>query len=223
VDCSLRPGGLSLHVVLPQVLPTAEGCFWPKQTSNANCPKRSAHNPAMAIIVTSSRRRLVMCVLLALAVAGSVIRQQAPTPSALRDFGTLLMVMWLPAVGNLVAYLLRKIPPRKLPPVAFEADAPFSAQLLAHINTVPLPAGWIEKLDASERRCTAIVGRRGFTVRSEAPLSQWLRDAPPTLALECLVPSVALRELLPGTAFGLLVGSTVVARGVLEQGPQIQH
>ena len=156
-----------------------------------------------------------MCVLLALAATGGVIRHQAPDPSTLRDVGTLLMVLWLPAVGNLVAYFVRKIPSRKPPPLAFAADAPFSAQLLAQVDTVALPAGWIEALDPSEQRCTAVVGRRGFTVRSEAPLSQWLRELPRSMAFECLVPSVALRELLPGTAFSLLVGSTVIARGVL--------
>ena len=169
----------------------------------------------MPIIVTSSRRRLVMGVLLAVAATGSVIRQQAPDPSALRDFGTLLMVMWLPAVGNLVAYLVGKIPRRKRPPVAFADGAPFSAQLIARIDAVALPAGWLETLDPSEHRCTAVVGHRGFTVRTEAPVSQWLGNAPPTLALECLVPSVALRELLPGAVFDLMVGPTVVARGVL--------
>ena len=172
----------------------------------------------MAIIVTSSRRRLVMVVLLTLAAIGSVIRQQAPNPSTLRDVGTLLMVMWLPAVGNLVAYLVGKIPSRKAPPSAFAADAPFSAHLRTRIDMLELPAGWIETIDPSERRCTVVVGHRGFTVRSQAPLPQWLRDAPPTLALECLVPSAALRELAPGTAFDLMVGSTVVARGVLDGG-----
>jgi hypothetical protein len=172
----------------------------------------------MAIIVTSSRRRLAMGILLALAVGGSIIRQQAPEPSTLRDIGTLLMVMWLPAVGNLVAYLAGKFPSRRLARAAFAPGEAFTAHLHARIDLVELPAGWIEQLDPSERRCTVVVGRRGFTVRSEAPLSQWLKDAPPTLALECLAPSAALRELVPGTAFHLVVGSTAVARGVLADG-----
>jgi hypothetical protein len=177
----------------------------------------------MAIIVTPSRRRIAMGVLLLLAVAGWVIRQQAPDPSTLRDIGTLLLVLWLPAVGNLVAYLIRKIPARnpQAQPPAFAPDAPFSAQLLAHIDAVALPEGWLEKLDPAERRCTAVVGRRGFTVRSEAPHAEWLRGATRTLPLECLVPSTALRELVPGTAIHLVVGSTVVARGVLAAPPTL--
>ena len=172
----------------------------------------------MAIIVTSSRRRLVMGVLLLLAAAGGVIRQQAPDPSVLRDIGTLLLVLWLPAVGNLVAYFVKKIPASKPPPMAFEPGAPFTPQLQARIDTVPLPAGWLEALDPTQQLCTVIVGRRGFTVRTQAPLAQWLKDAPPTLALECLVPSTSLRELVPGTAFHLVVGTTAVARGVVGSG-----
>lgn len=172
----------------------------------------------MSITVTPLRRRLVMAVLLGLACAGGVIRHQAPDPSTLRDVGTLLLVLWLPAVGNLVAYLIRKIPARKPPPSAFPPGAPFSAQLSARIDTVAAPADWLAALDPSEQRCTVLVGRRGFTVRSAAPLSQWLAESPQTLALECLVPSAALRQLVPGTAFHLLVGTTPVAQGcVLEQ------
>ncbi|MBC5765719.1 hypothetical protein [Ramlibacter albus] len=171
----------------------------------------------MAIIVTSSRRRLAMAVMLALAVLGSVIRAQAPNPSALRDFGTLLLVMWLPAVGNLVAYVVSKIPRRQPPPTTFAPGAPFTAHLLARIEAEVLPEGWAQRLDAQEQRCTIVVGPRGFTVRSQEPVALWLKDPPPTLALECLVPSAALHELVPGTAFKLAAGSTVVARGVVAE------
>ena len=171
----------------------------------------------MPFIVTPPRRRLVMVVLLSLAVAGGVIRHQAPNPSTLRDIGTLLLVLWLPAVGNLVGYLMRKIPSGKPPPTAFPIDSPFSAQILTRIESVSASADWLEALDPFEQRCTVLVGRRGFTARSAAPLSQWLTAAPRTLALECLVPAQALRQLLPGTAFHVVVGTTSVAQGrVLE-------
>jgi len=176
------------------------------------------HNQAMPLIVTPFRRRLVMAVLLGLACAGGVIRHQAPDPSTLRDVGTLLLVLWLPAVGNLVAYLLRKIPSAKPRPTEFPPGAPFSAQLQAHLGSVAVPADCLAELDPLEQRCTALVGGHAFTVRSAAPLSQWLADAPQELALECLVPSVALRQLVPGTAFHLLIGTTPVAQArVMEQ------
>ena len=172
----------------------------------------------MPFIVTPLRRRLVMVVLLGLACAGGVIRHQAPDPSTLRDVGTLLLVLWLPAVGNLVAYLMRTLPLRKPRPTAFPPGAPFSAQLRTHIDSVEASADWLAAIDPLEQRCTAVVGRHAFTVRSAAPLSQWLTDAPRALALECLVPAAALRELRPGTAFYLLVGRNRVAQGrVVEQ------
>lgn len=172
----------------------------------------------MAFTVTSPRRRLVMAVLLALAVAGGVIRHEAPNPSTLRDIGTLLLVLWLPAVGNLVGYLMRRIPASKPPPMAFPPDAPFRPQLRAQVDVALPSADWLRALDSLEQRCTVLIGRRGFTVRSDVPLSQWLAAPPQTLELQCLVPEAALRELVPGTAFHLLVGTTAVGKGrVLEQ------
>jgi hypothetical protein len=179
---------------------------------------KDEHNAPVPIIATPSRRRLAMGVLLALAAAGGVVRYNAPDPSTLRDIGTLLLVLWLPAVGNLVAYLLSKLPRRPSAPVAFAPGATFSPQLHARIEPVALPAGWIGKLDPTERRCTAVVGHRGFTVRSDSPVSQWLVEARPALALQCLVPSAALRELVPGAVFHLSVGPTVIARGLVDQG-----
>jgi hypothetical protein len=59
--------------------------------------------------VSSGRRQIVMIVLLALSVVGGAIRHWADNPSVARDVGTLLMVLWLPAVGNLVAFLIAKV------------------------------------------------------------------------------------------------------------------
>jgi hypothetical protein len=179
---------------------------------------RCAHNRAMPFIVTPLRRRLVMVFLLGLACTGGVIRHQAPDPSTLRDIGTLLLVLWLPAVGNLLAYVIRKIPTRRPRPTAFRPGADFSAHLRIRIDSVSAPADWLAALDPLEQRCTVLVGQSAFTARSAAPLAQWLPDAPQSLALECLVPSAALRELVPGTAFHLLTGTTAVAQGrVMEQ------
>ena len=63
--------------------------------------------------VTSSRRQIVMATLLGLAIVGAAMRYWAPNPSGARDIGTLLMVMWLPAVGNLVAFAVRQLHKRR--------------------------------------------------------------------------------------------------------------
>ena len=46
---------------------------------------------------------MIVFVLLILALAGAAIRQWADNPSITRDIGTLLLVLWLPIIGNVVA------------------------------------------------------------------------------------------------------------------------
>src|SRR3954470_9888820 len=129
----------------------------------------------MGYSVTSHRRRLVMAVLLVLAASGGIIRHQAPNPSTLRDIGTLLLVMWLPAVGNFVGFLMRKIPKGKPPPTHFDPALPFTPQLRVQLEAVPLPEGFIASLDPVDDRGTLLTGRHGFTVRLDRPVAQWLQ------------------------------------------------
>ena len=58
--------------------------------------------------VTSARRQIIMATLLGLAIIGAAMRYWAPNPSTTRDIGTLMLVLWLPAVGNLVAFVVRE-------------------------------------------------------------------------------------------------------------------
>src|SRR5690349_16867965 len=90
-------------------------------------------------IVDSQRRQVVMAVLLALAAAGAGIRHWADNPSLARDIGTLLLVLWLPAVGNLVAFAVRKLAPRLRRADGFDPGSAFKAHVLAEI--VPAPTG----------------------------------------------------------------------------------
>jgi hypothetical protein len=167
----------------------------------------------MAIIATPARRRMVMIALLLLAAAGAVIRQTAPNPSTLRDVGTLLLVLWLPAVGNLVAWLIRKFP-RRAPPAAvptdFAADAPFTPHLQVQLER----AGEAPLSDAQDTRCAILLGKQGFRARMEQPVAQALGQAGPQVVwLEFLRPAVAKPLLPAGTEFHLLVGNTGVAKG----------
>jgi hypothetical protein len=157
---------------------------------------------------------MAMAMLLLFALAGGVIRTLAPDPSTLRDFGSLLLVLWLPAVGNLIAYLVKKIP-RGAPRVTeFAQGAPFAPQLQAHIRPVPLPEGALAAIDPSSNLCTLLVGRHGFTARLPMPVRALLASPQvQTVALELLRPQVALRKLPPGTAFHLLAGTAAVASG----------
>jgi hypothetical protein len=166
------------------------------------------------LIATPSRRRLAMAAMLGLAVAGAVIRTFAANPSTLRDVGTLLEVMWLPAVGNLIAYLVQKIPRRAPPVTTFPAGSAFTPQLEVRIEASGLPNELLVALDPSERQCTLIVGRSGFTARLAEPIAHMLASpGPQTVALELLHVAHALPRLLPGTNFHLLAGTTAVAKG----------
>jgi hypothetical protein len=167
-----------------------------------------------ALIATPFRRRLAMAVMLALAVSGGIIRHYAPSPSTLHDVGTLLLVMWLPAVGNLIGYLVRKLPRSEPPPTDFPAGSTFRPQWQVQLEPVPLPEGWLATLDPAAHKAVLLVGRQGFTVRAEQPLSRWLgRGDTQVVALELLRPDAASRALKPGTTFHLLVGTTAVGKG----------
>jgi hypothetical protein len=168
----------------------------------------------MALIATPARRRLAMIALLVLAASGGVVRWLAPNPSTLRDVGTLLLVLWLPAVGNLIAYFIKKIPRSAPPATDFAPNAAFDPQLSVQLEAVELPGAQRAALDVTERRCTLLVGRHGFTARLEQPVSESIASGAHGVArLQLLHPAVALRRLTPGTEFHVLAGTIAVAKG----------
>ena len=165
--------------------------------------------------VTSSRRQVVMATLLALAILGALMRYWAPDPSLARDIGTLLLVLWLPAVGNLVAFLVRRLPQRAPRVTSFAATRAFSPQLIVSLS--PLPSA--TPPPPEEILCTVALGSEGFTARMAAPLSQVLAGGGGTqdVPLELLRPELALPRLRPGVAFQLFVGQVHVAQGTVER------
>ncbi len=180
---------------------------------------RGSYHAAPMKYVSSSRRQIVMAVLLGLAALGAAIRHWAPNPSLARDIGTLMLVLWLPAVGNLVAFVVRKLPRRAPRPTGFEAASPFAADLIAKFVSEQEQAERIASLPAELALCTLVVGNEGFTARTSAPLSQVLTPAPGMreVPLQLLRPSHALPRLAPGTRFQCLVGSAVVSNGTVER------
>ncbi|MBK0392793.1 hypothetical protein [Ramlibacter algicola] len=170
----------------------------------------------MAFTVSPRGRQLAMAVMLGLAVAGAVLRWRAPNPSVWRDVGTLLLVMWLPAVGNLIGFIVRHIPRAAPPPTEFAPGSPFKAQAHLQLQAASLPAGFVDSLDAHDPRAVVLTGRHGFTVRMDRPVAQWLAaqgDGP--VAVEYLLPGVALKAVKPPMPIRLLVGRTVVATGTV--------
>lgn len=154
-----------------------------------------------------------MAVLLVLAAAGGVIRAVAPDPSTTRDIGTLLLVLWLPAVGNFIGYLMKKVPKAAPPPTHFAPEAAFSAHLEVTLQPYAEAAEGMRAL-ATDQLATVVVGRRGFTVRFAEPIAQALaREGGGSLMLELLRPASAAGSLPAGTDFHLLVNHQPVAKG----------
>lgn len=157
-----------------------------------------------------------MVALLLLAAAGGLVRTFAPDPSTWRDVGTLLLVLWLPAVGNLVAYLLKKIPRRTAPARRFPSDRAFRPQLQVRLQWMQPGPELRPASEPAERLYTVLVGRSGFTARLGHAQGQPLEGpGSQDVAVEFLHPAVALRQLAPGTAFHLLHGTTAVAQGTV--------
>ena len=167
----------------------------------------------MPIIATPARRRIAMGVLLVLAASGGVIRALAPDPSISRDVGTLMLVLWLPAIGNLIAYLTTKLPRPAPPPTHFSPDRPFSPHLEVSLQRLAVPADFARSI-AADQLATVLVGRRGFTVRFATSVAHWLAgNGDSNEKVELLRPSAALAHLRAGTDFYLLVGQQPVAKG----------
>ena len=155
---------------------------------------------------------MIVLVLLVLALAGAAIRQWADNPSMARDIGTLLLVLWLPIIGNVVAYVIVRVQRarRARRSAGFAPDAAFIAHLLVEVQ----PLGPASVLLREERNCTLVVGQEGFTARSTAPLVQWLAagSAGP-VALQLLRPELAMPRLPAGTPFSILSGQLAAATG----------
>lgn len=160
---------------------------------------------APAVTRIQSRRRLIVVVLLALAVVGAVIRQFADPASLSHDLGTLLLVLWVPAVGNIIGYLRMRFARR--PPVsAFAPQAEFVAERLAEVRFDDAAPDLSQPL-----ACTLLQGSEAFTARLRSAATGG--PGTPSVELQFLVPSVALPRFTPGTEFRIVFGRTVVGEG----------
>lgn len=168
----------------------------------------------MAIIATPFRRRVAMALLLLLAVAGGVIRHFAENPSTLRDIGTLMLVLWLPAVGNLIGYLIRRIPQRSPQANDFAAGSVFTPHLEVRLQSIEVPRELLDAVAPGERRCIVLVGTHAFRARLAVPLEEVIgTPSEKVQALELLRPALGLAALPPGSEFHLLAGTTALAKG----------
>jgi hypothetical protein len=166
---------------------------------------------------TSFRRQVIVAVLVAFALIGAAIRYFAPNPSLARDMGNLLLVLWVPAIGNVIAFLVNKAKARSAPPVppGFSDGQPFAPQLLVELTPfAPHLRSALRRLDPQQDQCTLVTGTDGFTARIAQPLASWLSQGQPLgVELEFLRPELGLPRFAAGTGFRLLAGTTVVGEG----------
>ena len=167
----------------------------------------------------SSRREIITAILLLFAVGGGLLRWLAPQPSLARDMGSLLLVLWLPIIGNIIAWLVARAHKPKNAPPGFAPDSPFTPS--AHITLTLLAAevpSQSRPIRAGLFNCMVVVGHEAFSARLQVPPhAEPVPEVAQPLEVEFLRPEVALPKLKPGTDFTLLSGRTLLGRGQVQQ------
>lgn len=166
----------------------------------------------------STRRQIITAVLLVLAVGGGIVRWLAPDPSLARDMGSLLLVLWLPIVGNIIAWLIQRA---KTPsqPMGFAEGAAFERHARMEITLLPPPVPKAARpIRAGLFQGILIVGSEGFTARLQVPSGHEPEPGvPAAFDTQFLRAETAGPKLPAGTKFTLLAGRTPIAQGqVLE-------
>ena len=173
----------------------------------------------MTTSTISSRRQIITTVLLLFAVGGGLLRWLAPQPSLARDMGSLLLVLWLPIIGNIIAWVVARAHKPKNAPPGFAPDSPFTPS--AHITLTLLAAevpSQSRPIRAGLFHCMVVVGHEAFSARLQVPPhAEPVPEVAQPLEVEFLRPEVALPKLKPGTDFTLLSGRTLLGRGQVQQ------
>jgi hypothetical protein len=167
----------------------------------------------------SSRRYLIAVALLVTAVAGALLRGFSSPQSTPYYLGTLLMVMWIPIVGNIIAFLARKFGPRA-PTESPLLSTPFVSQMVVELN---LDAGHglqrLERERDGKIHGLLILGTEGFSVRI-SPVGDHAAGEGKDAEVQFLAPETALPRFSTGGTFKLAQGVTLVGTGRVLSFPQ---
>jgi len=166
----------------------------------------------------SSRRQIITVVLLAFALAGGVLRWLAPNPSLARDMGSLLLVLWLPIIGNIIAWLVaRAAKPKVVQPGFVDKAFVPSARIMLTLLAADVPAA-SRPIRAGIFPCMVVVGTEAFSARLQVPSgAEPVPEVAQGFEVQFLRPELALPKLPVGTAFKLLAGRIPLGQGqVLE-------
>jgi len=162
------------------------------------------------------RRRLIVIILLCVAVGGAVLRHLATPGSTLRDIGTLLMLLWVPIIGNVISWLIARMRrPAALAPSPFEDRGAFEPHALVELTlrqlTIPSHDTPVAE---GEHRCALVVDNEAFSARWWVrPGEAFRRGTAQTLEVEFLAPALALPRFPADTAFRMLVDESFIGDG----------
>lgn len=163
----------------------------------------------------SSRRQIITVFLLVLAVCGGLVRWLAPQPSLARDMGSLLLVLWLPIIGNIIAWLVARAAKPKVAQPGFAEDSVFVAS--ARIQLTLMAAGVPSEsrpIRAGLFPCMVVLGTEAFSARLRVPGGQEpVPEVAQALEVQFLRPELALAKLPAGTDFMVLAGRTLLGTG----------
>jgi hypothetical protein len=166
-----------------------------------------------------ARRKLIVVLLLCVAVGGAVLRHLGAPGTTLRDVGTLLMLLWIPVIGNVIAWLIgqlrRKPATDAAPAAAADALQTFRPQLAVELTLRPaaVPAEDLP-IAEGEHHCAFVIGNEGFSGKWRVPEGgSFYRGTPQRLEVEFLAPALALPKFAPGVVFRMLVGESFIGDG----------
>ena len=166
-----------------------------------------------------ARRKLIVVLLLCVAVGGAVLRHRGAPGTTLRDVGTLLMLLWIPVIGNVIAWLIgqlrRKPATDAAPAAAVDALQTFRPQLEVELTLRPaaVPAEDLP-IAEGEHHCAFVIGNEGFSGKWRVPEGgSFYRGTPQRLEVEFLAPALALPKFAPGVVFRMLVGESFIGDG----------
>lgn len=198
--------------VAPRGLPPR--CLQNRHPLRRLAPGRIVKLGAMTTI--QSRRKLIVIILLCVALGGAAMRQLAAPGSTLRDIGTLLMLLWVPIIGNVISWLISRLRrPAPMAPSPFDERPAFEPQLLVELTLRPpkLPAEDIP-VPAGEHRCALVVGNEAFSARWRVPPDRsFRRGIPQALEVEFLAPQLAMPKFQAEAGFRMLVGESFIGDG----------
>jgi hypothetical protein len=167
-----------------------------------------------------AKRRFIVIALLCVALGGALLRQLSEPGSTARDVGTLLMLLWLPIIGNVIAWLIAKLRrPAAAEPAGFEAGSTFQPHALVVLTLrAPQLPSEDSLIPEGEHRCALVVDNEGFSARwVVGPGQAFRRGRPQTLQVEFLKPAIALPRFPRDAVFRMLMAESFVGDGrVLE-------